>query len=333
MPPRVSIVIVALNEAGNLARTLQAIREMDSPAGDCEVVVVDGGSSDSTAEVARNAGARVVVAPGKNIPASRNIGVANASAPVVAFVDADCLVRRDWLRQGLKHFEAGNDVMAGSPALPPQSGTWVQRCWADHYRVKASAAGQGGVADDVGLLTTRNLFVSRRIIDAVGGFDEKLNTGEDYYFCYKVREAGFRLVCDHDISVVHIGEPAALRDFFQEQMWHFSNALTFRFLMKGKRRGLNAVLFGLYMLAGLLCAGAGVVMGLLGRGWFPALFGAALFASGPLLLAVRTVLKRGRWSRLPGYFVLYLAYGLARVVTFWPGFWLLRKSPKAASTS
>jgi glycosyltransferase involved in cell wall biosynthesis len=321
----VSIVIVALNEAGRLARTLQAIERMPCPREDYEVIVVDGGSTDSTAQVAQQAGARLIAAQGRNIPASRNIGVANAKAPVIAFLDADCAAHPEWLRRGLRHFEGGQDLLVGSPAGLPENPSWVQRLWADHWRLKAAAARGAPYR----LLTTRNLFATRSLVEAVGGFDEELNTGEDYYFCYKAHAQGFPLRCDNDVSVAHMGEPATLRDFFQEQVWHASNGVSARLLKKGVWTGLNALLFGVYMAVGLLALLVGGIVGCAGGGWTPALIGLVLTLGGPLGLALRAAAKTGHWGRVPGYAVLYLAYGLARAAALWPGLWITRKRAKS----
>ena len=329
MTPHVSIIIVALNEAGNLARTLGAIRQMNCSPDDYEMIVVDGGSADSTAAIARQAGARVVVAKGKNIPASRNIGVANATTPIVAFLDADCLVHPEWLNRGLKHFEGGRDLLVGSPAAVPENATWVQRLWADHWRLKALVASEGRTGPEIyRILTTRNLFTTRRVIEAVGGFDEELNTGEDYYFCYRIHAKGFSVKCDLDISVAHIGEPATLREFLQEQMWHASNVASARLVKEGAWRRLNARTFGIYLCLCLWGLVVGLVVGLLGGKWTLAILGAVLFFVAPVGLSLRTALRAGRWSRVPGYIILYLTFGLARVATLWPSFWVTRKRPK-----
>jgi cellulose synthase/poly-beta-1,6-N-acetylglucosamine synthase-like glycosyltransferase len=301
---------------------------MNSPREDYEVIVVDGGSTDSTVEVARQAGARVIVARGRNIPASRNIGVANAAAPVIAFLDADCLVHPEWLNRGLKHFEGGGDKLVGSPAGLPEDATWVQRLWADHWQAKTRSLANRPNAEVYRLLSTRNLFTTRRAIESVGGFDEGLSTGEDYYFCYQAHARGIPLKCDGEITVAHIGEPATLGEFFHEQVWHASNAASMRLLKEGAWGGLNALIFGIYMGICLLAFAAGLMLGLLGRGRTVAVVGLVLLLGGPFGLALRVALRTRRWSRVPGYAIIYFIYGFARLATLWRGFWITQKRPK-----
>ena len=85
--PRVSVIIPALNEEKSIGSVLNAIpRQLVS-----EIIVVDNGSTDRTAEIARHCGARVVSQPERGYGAACLAGIAKISADceIVAFVDAD----------------------------------------------------------------------------------------------------------------------------------------------------------------------------------------------------------------------------------------------------
>jgi glycosyltransferase involved in cell wall biosynthesis len=83
MPHTLSIVLITLNEAANLPRTLASVRGMG------EIVVVDSGSTDTTVEIARSFGARVVVEPWKGFGAQKNSAIDHASGEWVLSLDAD----------------------------------------------------------------------------------------------------------------------------------------------------------------------------------------------------------------------------------------------------
>ncbi|MEN3263536.1 MAG: hypothetical protein V7646_430 [Pseudonocardia sp.] len=87
-----SIVIPALNEEVNLPRVMANIplAELAAAGWDTEVLIVDNGSTDGTAEVARNLGATVVNAPERGYGNAYRAGFAAATGDVIATGDADC---------------------------------------------------------------------------------------------------------------------------------------------------------------------------------------------------------------------------------------------------
>ncbi len=83
MPQTLSIVLITLNEAANLPRTLTSLRGMG------EIVVVDSGSTDATVKIAANSGARVFVEPWKGFGAQKNSAISHASGEWILSLDAD----------------------------------------------------------------------------------------------------------------------------------------------------------------------------------------------------------------------------------------------------
>lgn len=84
---RVSVIIPALNEAPGIAQTLSGVRQ----AGECELIVVDGGSSDGTADLAR-AQADVVLTADRGRARQMNAGARSASGDVLLFLHADTIL-------------------------------------------------------------------------------------------------------------------------------------------------------------------------------------------------------------------------------------------------
>lgn len=97
----VSVIIPARNEARGIPAVIQAV-QAQSPAGwDLEIIVVDDGSSDGTADRARAAGAQALVlesgSEGGNPARARNLGAAAAKGDPIVFLDADCIPESGWL--------------------------------------------------------------------------------------------------------------------------------------------------------------------------------------------------------------------------------------------
>src|SRR5438309_119549 len=82
-----SIVIPVLNEAGCIAETLRSLRAQ----GPCEIIVVDGGSTDATVAQAR--AADLVLSAPAGRAAQMNAGAAHASADCLLFLHADCVLQ------------------------------------------------------------------------------------------------------------------------------------------------------------------------------------------------------------------------------------------------
>jgi glycosyltransferase involved in cell wall biosynthesis len=102
--PRVSVVIPALNDSAMLGSCLRALATQ-TRAPD-EIVVVDNGSTDDTAEVARSGGARVVVEPIRGIFPATAAGFDAASGDILARLDADSVPPNDWVERVVAEFES-----------------------------------------------------------------------------------------------------------------------------------------------------------------------------------------------------------------------------------
>ena len=169
----VSIVIPALNEAelitGAVAGALATVP--------LEVIVVDGGSSDDTAELALAAGAKVVSAP-RGRARQQNAGARASRGDVVLFLHADTRLAVDGVRQIQRE-------LADSRC---QCGAFRQVIEADGFLFRLLERGNAWRASRRGLpYGDQGIFVRRHLFDELGGFPE-LRLMEDLFFMRRLRK-------------------------------------------------------------------------------------------------------------------------------------------------
>jgi glycosyltransferase involved in cell wall biosynthesis len=106
----ISVVIPALNDSEMLQRALAALAAQTRLAD--EIVVVDNGSTDDTADVARRAGARVVVEPKRGIPAATAAGFDAATGTLIGRLDADSVPDPSWIAEIERRFDRDPELSA-----------------------------------------------------------------------------------------------------------------------------------------------------------------------------------------------------------------------------
>ncbi|MEX5341565.1 glycosyltransferase [Pseudomonas sp. I2] len=210
----VSVVIPMLNEARHIARTLQAVQAAATQAGlACEVLVVDNGSSDAGPRIARAHGARVLSLPGMAIGALRNHGARASQGQWLAFLDADIEVPADWLGRLLELHRRGEGDVFALDCDTPRQAPWFAYAW----QRRTLRAGQ--TVQDSTWLPTPNLLMQRQWFERVGGFDERLRTGEDKDFTLRLHQAGARLRVLRQPVVLHWGFEGSWAEWLGKELW------------------------------------------------------------------------------------------------------------------
>ena len=108
----ISVVIPAFNEEKFLPQCLESLRNQDYE-GEYEIIVADNGSTDNTASIARNFGARVVSCPErKGVFYARQVGADAARGDIIAQADADTIYPRHWLKRIADQFASHPEAVA-----------------------------------------------------------------------------------------------------------------------------------------------------------------------------------------------------------------------------
>ena len=178
-----SVVIPTYNRAPLLARTLESVWRQRFR--DYEVIVVDDGSNDGTMEYLRSVGGPIKALHQKNKGAgsARNLGVSNAIAEYVAFLDSDD-VWFPWtlatFREVIHKHNRPSLISAATiefqdrvPNIEREE--FAAECFEDYLQT----------ANDPAYVGSGTLVVKRSIFDQIGGFDVSLSVGEDLDFYFR----------------------------------------------------------------------------------------------------------------------------------------------------
>jgi glycosyltransferase involved in cell wall biosynthesis len=209
----ISIIIPAYNEEALLDATLGAVRAAaEGLASPHEVIVVDDGSTDRTAEIARAHGARVVGVNLRHIAAARNAGAREATGDLLIFVDADTLITPAVV-QGAVASVRGGAVGGGAGARPDSNDpAWGPALFAFVAWLMRTAGWAAGCF----------MFVRADVFHRVGGFDERYFASEEIHLSRSLKKHG-RLVILRE-KVVTSGRKGRLFTG-REMLWQLVTAL------------------------------------------------------------------------------------------------------------
>jgi glycosyltransferase involved in cell wall biosynthesis len=223
MNPRFSVIIPAFNSAATLARAIESVRAQSWPAH--EIIVVDDGSTDATAEVARQFGDAVRLIQQKNsgVSVARNAGAAAAAGDWLAFLDADDWYAPDRIELHAKWIaeDATLDCLTGDYEYRDAAGKLLGTSMAQHesgQMMLAKAAGRARVlmenpteiaafvADHFG--DTHTLSVPRARFIELGGYPTGFKVCEDVHLLTRLVAKSRRIgvICQSlGVYVIHSG--------------------------------------------------------------------------------------------------------------------------------
>ncbi len=206
--PSLSVVIPVRNGGRDFEHCLRRLR--DSVDSDFELIVVDDGSVDGSAAVARQAGATVIRNSSPQGPAAaRNRGALAARAPLIFFLDADVAVHPQTLSLALARFKADPALSAligsydDTPAAP---GLVSQYRNLLHHFVHQQGQFQNGIRPAHTYWTGCGV-IRRDVFLEFGGFDPRLYPRpaiEDIELGYRLTRAGHRIVLARDVLATHL---------------------------------------------------------------------------------------------------------------------------------
>lgn len=181
----ISVIIPALNEEKYLPRCLESLSGQ-SRKEHLEIIVVDGGSIDRTAEIAEEYAHKVIVKPSP-VGVARNLGAKHAEGEILAFIDADTMACKSWTEEIARTFDSSANAAGVTGPTLPYEGTELDKLayhvatgWAQRLSLKIGRPHVAGF----------NCAYRRGPFWDAGGFDENRVLSEDVKLGLKMRHQG-----------------------------------------------------------------------------------------------------------------------------------------------
>lgn len=238
---KLSFIIPAFNEEANISSTIKHIKMYAPSDIEHEIIVVDHGSTDGTVELARKNGAHVLNVQGGTIAGLRNHGVKNSSGDILIFLDADILLTKEWadnISDVIGKYQNGERMLTGSQCSIPSNPNWIERYWFQSLQEINNKHINSG-----------HMIISRMLFNELSGFDETLETGEDYDLSMRAKNKNIKISDNHNLKVIHAGYPAGLWKFILREFWHAKgDATSLSMILSSKIASLSVVFILLHMI-------------------------------------------------------------------------------------
>jgi GT2 family glycosyltransferase len=211
--PRVSVVVCTHNGASTIRDCCEGLFRLEYP--NFEVLVVDDGSSDRTADIASEYGFRVIRKNHGGLSDARNTGLKEATGEIVAYIDDDAYPDPDWLTYVVATFMNTQHVGVGGPNLAPSDDGPLADCVANSPGNPTHVLLTDEEAEHI---PGCNMAFRKAALEEIGGFDPQFWTaGDDVDVCWRLREGGYSLGFNPAAVVWHHRRDS-VRSYWRQQV-------------------------------------------------------------------------------------------------------------------
>jgi peptidoglycan/xylan/chitin deacetylase (PgdA/CDA1 family) len=213
---RVSVIVPARNEEEYIESCINSIKSQDFR--DYEIIVVDNGSTDDTADTARSLGVKVVSEPRAGLPRARERGRRAARGNILVYLDADTIIPPTYLSRIVRCFEERRGVVAVSNPYMFYDGDWrINALGALFFKVFLPMYSMLLEALHVSTLLGGNFAIRQNALEKIGGFNEGIEFyGEDADISKRISKQG-DVVFMRDLCTL-----TSARRYLQQGIWRTS---------------------------------------------------------------------------------------------------------------
>ena len=233
----VTVIIPARNEASNIGRCLDSLLEQSLPKHQFEIIVVDDGSTDTTASVVMSYAEKGVKLlqlsneiGGKK--AALSMGVAAATHPLIITTDADCTYPKNWLNTLLNFRSEHDAVFVAAPVKYTKEKNFLERFQSLDFLALQGITIAAVSKQLFNMCNGANLLYTKAAFEKVNGFEgiDKTPTGDDMLLMEKIDAAypGKVKYCFSQEAIVETLPAAGLKAFIQQRIRWASKSTTYK---------------------------------------------------------------------------------------------------------
>jgi GT2 family glycosyltransferase len=187
--PRISVVVCSYNGERTIRDCFEGLLRLEYP--NFEVIVVDDGSTDTTAAITREYGFRLISTENRGLSNARNSGLEAATGEIVAYLDDDAYPDPHWLTYLAATFMTTKHAGVGGPNVAPPNEGLTGDCVANAPGNPVHVLLSDQEAEHI---PGCNMAFRKSCLEAIGGFDAQFRTaGDDVDLCWRLQQRGWTL--------------------------------------------------------------------------------------------------------------------------------------------
>jgi cellulose synthase/poly-beta-1,6-N-acetylglucosamine synthase-like glycosyltransferase len=226
--PSVTIIVPAYNEEKTIKDTILSLKEIDYPKNKLEIIIINDGSKDRTAERTNYLKKELdftFIDNKKNRGKAHclNLGINKANGEYVVCMDADTRVKHDVITKSLEHFDS-EEVAAVTVGIDVKPKNLLQKITQIEYAI--------GLSLSLAILSRLNTIhvtpgpftiFRKSLLKKIGGFDET-NMTEDMEIAYRMQKVGYKIKCCLSTKV-YTEVPRDIKALYRQRKRWYTGAL------------------------------------------------------------------------------------------------------------
>lgn len=210
--PLISIVVCSYNGSKTIRDTLLGLSRLEYP--NYEVIVVNDGSKDNTAEIASQFYVQLISTENRGLSSARNTGLHASRGEIIAYIDDDAYPDPKWLTYLASSYLSTDHAGIGGPNLPPKEAELISHCVANSPGGPCHVLLDDEIAEHI---PGCNMSFRRSVLIEIGGFDPVFRAaGDDVDICWRIQERGYTIGFHHSAFVWH-HRRSSLKTYWKQQ--------------------------------------------------------------------------------------------------------------------